>query len=1128
MANKYNSNRLQFVHCDTLFATRDDAKAYVGGQLISIDRPALYAEPMVLKYGSEENPNILLAIGSVGDGKSQSTNNKVFFIDLAHVNESIEEILDMVEVMGEDIAEVQALIQNVIKACGFGENGEYVADNNEIIKMAKSLAEADHLLAEQILKNTINVKDTSSVDLTFDVQDSGSTLSADVVLAPNKIVDNIVLDNILLSEENGIFANVNVVFDKDTDILTFSVNGKKVEYQLPHEVHLKSGIYNKETEAIELTLNNDEVISVAVSTLIDEWGVLDADAQNSPIVLKKTHVAYDNTTHDYEDFRDILSADVRIASKEEKPYNILKVDETNNRFLYVDGTAQNIVCRDKNGKLSNVQDVLNAIKCEASKHDGNIISVKNDGVFASVDITYNAATNVLHFDNGINNKDIILNSASVIEKIYYDTKTREIVVMCELTNGEKEEVRIGIDDVLVTFEVDNTNKTVTLASKTENAQTYLSADVNISNIKDNILVNDNNSLYVKGTADNIQYDEDNSVAQVIAKLDGSVDINGSIRNLINAEKSERVKGDNDLNARIGSVLDNLKAEETARKDADNELQKNITAEETARKDGEKNLQVLITAEETARVEGDTKLAASIKEEATARETADNALTNKINEIDSNVQTKLEASEKTLTSKIEATATDLTAKINAVDTKVDTLDEKVNTEITNKVTTLETLINTEVDKLSHNIEDVTTELTAQMSELQTTISADLNVAKADLTKAIENETAERKGADEVLTNNITNVIASLEEEKKARQAVEAKVGAEENRAKAAEDANKDAIVVEREARIQGDTNLESSIKTLDTNLKLVQQAYEAKDVVLSSGIEANTKKLDEVEALVNAKANALSTKETNSMITTLENDVLSTDVKISQSQGANILQVLSDGLHANVLVSYDAVTSKLTFDNGIVSESWTVASNSLVKNAYYTQDGRLVLEIENGNGSVEQLEVKIDRIEGGSKADSPITVNVETTDAGTRMITADIAVSNHEHNGLTINGGLFVSNHASDIYGSYKDQYSDLQTILTAIQEDMPPATLEDDVRDLMSDVRGIADDINDLKDDMRGWDDNIKDLNDEIARLNGIVADLQSQIDNLIDFGTCTVVDTTPTPEVSEDEVTEDENNSVE
>ena len=556
MANKYNSNRLQFVHCDTLFATRDEAKAYVGGQLISIDRPALYAEPMVLKYGSEENPNILLAIGSVGDGKSQSTNNKVFFIDLAHVNESIEEILDMVEVMGEDIAEIQALIQNVIKSCGLDENGGYVADDNEIIKMAKSLSEADHLLAERIIKNTLNVEDTSSVDLTLDVQDNGSTLSAKVNLAPTKVVDNIVLDNILLSEENGIFTYVNVAFDEKTDILTFTVNDKKVEYQFPHEVHLKSGIYNKETEAIELTLNNDEVISVSVSTLIDEWGVLDADAQNSPIVLSKTHVAYDNTTHDYENFRDILSADVRIATKDEKPYNILKADETNNKYLYVDGTAQNIVCRDKNGKLSNVQDVLNAIKCEASKHDGNIVSVKNDGVFASVDVTYNAATNVLHFDNGINGgKDIILNSASVIEKIYYDTKNREIVVMCELTNGEKEEVRIKIDDVLVTFEVDNTNKTVTLASKTENSQTYLSADVNISNIKDNILVNDNNSLYVKGTADNIQYDADNSVAEVIAKLDGSSDINGSIRNLINAEKDERVKGDKDLDTRIGSVLD---------------------------------------------------------------------------------------------------------------------------------------------------------------------------------------------------------------------------------------------------------------------------------------------------------------------------------------------------------------------------------------------------------------------------------------------------------------------------------------------------------------------------------------------------------------------------------------------
>lgn len=1099
MANIYNSNRLQFVHCDTLFATREDAKAYVGGQLIEIDRPALYAEPMVLKYGDEKNPNILLAIGSVGDGETKTTNNKVFYIDLAHVDESIEEILDVIETMGGDIAAMQAYVANVINSCGFDKDGKYVASENEVIKSATSLMEADNLLAERIIKNTVNVKDSSSVDMSIDATEEGLVVSADVTLAPSKTVDNIVLPNILLSEENGIFAYVDVKFNKETDILTLNVNGKKVEYQLPHEVHLKSGKYNKTTEAIELTLNNDEVISVAVSELIDEWGVLDANAQDSPIVLSKTHVGYEADIHGNTDYRDILSADVRIATVDEQKYNILKRDATNNRYLYVDGTAKNITYF-KNGEEVSVQEAIDNIKCEASNHDGNIVSVKNDGVFASVEVSYDAAKNVLTFNNGINGgKEIALNSAQIIDDIYYDASAREVVIKCSLTDGSKNEVRIQVDDILTTFDVDNTKKTVTLVSETKDSKTYLSADVNISKIKDNILVNDDNSLYVKGTADNIQYNEKDTVYSILATLDGTVDTVGSVRNLINLEKEARIKSDEANIAVLNALSDDLKA-------SDAELDGKIDSEIEARKN-----------EENARKEAIATLEAKLATEEASRTVADNALTIKIDNIDSQVQTKLEASEKALTAEIEKTATVLSAQIAAVDTKVNTLDEKISTEIATKVNELETLVGTEVDKLSHQVEDVTSELTAQMSELNTTISSNLEVAKADLTKSIESEAAERKGADEVLTNNIANVIASLNEEKVARQAVESDVKV-----------NSDAIVAEREARMEGDANLHSAINA-------VIATYEAVDVQLSQGIEtntnmikANTEAIAEVKAMVEEKANSISTKETATIQSILEDGTLSANVKINQSQGGNIIKVLSDGLYADVTVRYDAATSKLTFDNGIVSESWTIASNSLVKNAYYTQDGRLVLEIENSNGSVEQIEVKIDRIEGGSKVNSPITVNVETTDAGTRMITADIAVSNHEHNGITIDGGLFMSNHASDIYGSYKSMSSDLQTIITAIQEDMPPATLEDEVRDLASAVRGSQGDIDDMKDEMRDWDKTINTLANEITRLSTLVADLQSQIDNIVDFGTCTVVDITATPETPEEEVTPEDENNVE
>ena len=77
MSNK--KNRLRFLHCNTCFSNSVEAKQY----LLGLNRPSLYAEPMVLKYGDESNPNIILAIGSVGDGNDEETNNKVCFVDFS-------------------------------------------------------------------------------------------------------------------------------------------------------------------------------------------------------------------------------------------------------------------------------------------------------------------------------------------------------------------------------------------------------------------------------------------------------------------------------------------------------------------------------------------------------------------------------------------------------------------------------------------------------------------------------------------------------------------------------------------------------------------------------------------------------------------------------------------------------------------------------------------------------------------------------------------------------------------------------------------------------------------------------------------------------------------------------------
>lgn len=76
----------------------------------------------------------------------------------------------------------------------------------------------------------------------------------------------------------------------------------------------------------------------------------------------------------------------------------------------------------------------------------------------------------------------------------------------------------------------------------------------------------------------------------------------------------------------------LSAEQTAREDADNQLQTAIGAETTARENADTQLQTAIDTEKTARVNADKQLQTAIGAEKTARENADNQLQNSINQM----------------------------------------------------------------------------------------------------------------------------------------------------------------------------------------------------------------------------------------------------------------------------------------------------------------------------------------------------------------------------------------------------------------------------------------------------------------------------------------------------------------
>ena len=64
-------NKLQFLHKSELFETREKAIEFLNG--LRITRPSLFAEPVVLRYGNEKEPNVILAIGATGSGSTQAT-----------------------------------------------------------------------------------------------------------------------------------------------------------------------------------------------------------------------------------------------------------------------------------------------------------------------------------------------------------------------------------------------------------------------------------------------------------------------------------------------------------------------------------------------------------------------------------------------------------------------------------------------------------------------------------------------------------------------------------------------------------------------------------------------------------------------------------------------------------------------------------------------------------------------------------------------------------------------------------------------------------------------------------------------------------------------------------------------
>lgn len=553
-------NRLQLRHHTPIFETREAAIEYIYSQIRFADEGlafedksygfSLLGEPTVLLYKNvteadptgENDPHLIFAIGSATNEGTQYNDNRFCIIDIDKTEKEIEDLWE------------------------------------ELEKAIKSLS--------------IFTRDTNTLKLYSEKTENGTIISGDVVVATSQIFDDARKPNIILSTDDGLFTYVNMEYDKDNDLLTFTVNGETKQWLINNN-YLVGGWYSKKDESLHLKSKDDSEIVISLENLIDELGV-EGEASNTPIVLTREEVGYgDDSLHNHvEPWQDVLKADVRLADRR---YNILK-KTSDGRYLYVDGLANNITFF-KDGEEMTVQEALANATKGVSNDSTNIIYEKADGFYATAMLKYINKENKLVFTTsnvtgGTTTEEIKLNSVEAFKKIVYDPVTEALIIMYVDGNGDIQECDVPIGQMMQDWEWDivNDGHNVKLhKQRVVGGNDKVSADAAIYDGPDNILVDKNHELFVKGTADNIRYGRDGNVSDELDKLNANdADINARLNETSGKVDTLRVEFDAEVERATSEeqrIEDKLNNEITRSKEKDAEHDSKISTIEQTIGDG---------------------------------------------------------------------------------------------------------------------------------------------------------------------------------------------------------------------------------------------------------------------------------------------------------------------------------------------------------------------------------------------------------------------------------------------------------------------------------------------------------------------------------------------------------------
>ena len=361
------------------------------------------------------------------------------------------------------------------------------------------------IAAEEALSKSANGIGDRTSALESGLDSTNANLASEILRSQNKDIE---LAGKLDSTVEKIDKEISRAVAKD-ESLTTDLNNEKAR-AIAKEGELEAS-FNNTFGTFTNTINSEVSRAIAAENAISLN--LEAEKNRATTAEKEINGSIANEVRKLED------ADARLESSLNDAKNQIDDLKTSTNITYEDTTTVTLA-KDANNVVRANAKVANA--------NENIISLDStlSGLYARVDLAYNAATNVLTLTTTNDTTEIKLNSASVLQSAQLDNESNELVLTFQLTDGSISTTRIPLGTLFNTWKPENqaTNSAIELTKIDANPNTgvnydILKARVLVSASDNNMLRIDGNSLFVDKSEVTAATENVNTLKSEVKKLE---------------------------------------------------------------------------------------------------------------------------------------------------------------------------------------------------------------------------------------------------------------------------------------------------------------------------------------------------------------------------------------------------------------------------------------------------------------------------------------------------------------------------------------------------------------------------------------------------------------------------------